>query len=100
MMTETSHEPITVGGLTFPQIREKLGELWGLDRPITRAELARALKLSPKFGGQYVQKIERGDVKTKLSGTAEVALLMMLDGAKPPTMGDVIKPGYPRGPVR
>ena len=67
----------------------------GLDRAITKTELARALKLSPGHGSDFIRKVERG--AASLSGTAEVAISMMLGGARPPTMDDVIKPGYPRG---
>lgn len=79
-------------------VRERLGALWGLERALTKAELARALKLSPEHGGDFLGKVERG--KAHLSGSSEVAIAMMLNGAKPPTMDDVIKPGYPRGEVR
>jgi hypothetical protein len=75
--------------------REKLGDLWGLGRPLTRAELARALKLSPRYGGSHISKLEDG--KSALSGPIEVAVEMMLAGAVPPTMKDIVKPGYPRG---
>lgn len=78
--------------------RVKLGELWGLGRPLTRAELARALLLSPQYGGDHISKLESG--KANLSGPICVAIRMMLDGAVPPTMDGVVKPGYPRGVVR
>jgi hypothetical protein len=70
----------------------------GLGRPLTKQELGRALALSPKYGGEHIAKIEAG--KTTVSGPVEVAIRMMLKGAKPHTMEDVIKPGYPRGEVR
>lgn len=82
-------------GLDMGQVRQELGRLWGLEREITRAELARALDLSPRYGGSHVSKLEAG--KTTLSGPIEVAIRMMLDGARPHTMDHVIKPGYPRG---
>lgn len=87
-----------MSGLDITEVRVKLGEVWGLDRPITKREMARALMLSDKYGDEHVAKMENG--KTTVSGPIEVALRMMLDGAKPPTMSDVIKPGYPRGDVR
>lgn len=103
MSNESSRQPATVGNPPMPlsEVRERLGELWGLKRPITRAELARALRLSPKYGDQYIQKLERGDTKvSRLTGSAEVAILMMLAGATPPGMESVVVPGYPRGAVR
>jgi hypothetical protein len=78
--------------------RVRLGTIWGLDRPITKRELARALGLSPRYGDEHIAKVENG--KTNLSGPIEVAVRMMLAGAKPHTMADVIRPGYPRGEVR
>ncbi len=78
--------------------RVKLGDVWGLDRPVTKREMARALGLSDKYGDEHVAKMEKG--KTAVSGPIEVALRMMLAGAKPHTMADVIRPGYPRGEVR
>jgi hypothetical protein len=60
--------------------------------------LAGRLCLSPKYGGEHIAKWESG--KAPVSGTAEVAIRMMLKGAKPHTMDDVIVPGYPRGEVR
>jgi hypothetical protein len=68
------------------------------NRPITKQELGRALALSAKYGGEHVAKWESG--KSPVSSTAEVALRMMLNGAKPHTMDDIILPGYPRGEVR
>lgn len=84
--------------LDISEVRQALGALWGLDRSLSRAELARALDLSPKFGGSHVSKLERG-IAT-LSGPIEVSIRMMLAGARPHTMDDVIKPGYPRGELR
>lgn len=83
--------------LDIADVRRELGALWGLDRHLTRMELARALKLSPEHGGDHIGKLEAG--KTGLSGPIEVALRMMLAGAVPPTMATVVKPGYPRGIV-
>lgn len=84
--------------LDIAAVRVRLGEIWGLNRPITKQELGRALSLSPKYGGEHIAKWENH--KSPVSGTAEVAIRMMLKGAKPHTMDDVIVPGYPRGEVR
>lgn len=97
---KTAHKPpvatpIPEGSFDLGEVRRQLGQLWGLDRAITKTELARALKLSPGHGSDFIRKVERG--AASLSGTAEVAISMMLGGARPPTMDDVIKPGYPRG---
>jgi hypothetical protein len=79
-------------------VREELGQLWGLDRSLTRIELARALNLSAKNGGDYISRMERNSETP--SGAMEVAVRMMLDGGVPFTMENVVKPGYPRGAVR
>lgn len=81
------------------EARETLGRMWGLDRPLTRAELARALDLSAKFGGSHVSKLEIVDPakRATLSGPIKVAMQLMLDGGVPYTMAGVVKPGYPRG---
>lgn len=78
--------------------RERLGRSWGLGRSLTRAELARALKLSDVHGGSHISKLE-ADTAT-LSGPVRVAIELMLDGGVPRHMGDIVKPGYPRGEVR
>jgi hypothetical protein len=83
---------------TMQEVREQLGQLWGLNRPLTRVELARALKLSPKNGGDYLSRMEKE--KKPISGTMEVAIKAFLWGYKPDNMDDLITPGYPRGPVR
>lgn len=79
--------------------RAKLGRLWGLDRDLTRAELARALDLSPVHGGGFVSKLEIDDESRRatLTGPVRVAIQLMLDGGVPDTMSSVVKPGYPRG---
>lgn len=84
--------------LNIADVRVRLGDIWGLGRPLTKQELGRALALSPKYGGEHVAKWESD--KAPVSSTAEVAIRMMLNGAKPHTMEDVILPGYPRGEVR
>jgi hypothetical protein len=61
-------------------VRVRLGEIWGLNRPLTKQELGRALALSPKYGGEHVAKWESRQ-KPGESSTAEVALRMMLNGA-------------------
>jgi hypothetical protein len=92
---------MTDSPLDVADARRKLGSLWGLDRALTRAELARALDLSPKYGGSHISKLEHADPdkRATLSGPIEVAIRMMLAGARPHTMDGVIKPGYPRGGV-
>jgi hypothetical protein len=56
--------------------------MWGLDRPLHAAELARALRLAGRDPGLTILRWERG--VTTVSGPASVAIDMMLAGAKPP----------------
>lgn len=84
--------------LDVAEAREKIGRLWGLERSLTKAELARALKLSGAHGGDYVGRLENG--KVPMGGAIEVAIKAFLSGYRPDNMDDVIKPGYPRGVVR
>lgn len=58
-----------------------LGNRWGLSRPLHNSELGRALRLSGRDPGRYVQDWIRG---TPISGPVSVAISMMLDGAPPP----------------
>lgn len=55
--------------------RETLGRLWGLNRPLHAAELARALRLKSRSPGATVAAWERG---TPVSGPASVAIEMMV----------------------
>jgi hypothetical protein len=96
--TKKKAEPRPPAPLDIADVRVRLGDIWGLNRPLTKQELGRALALSPKYGGEHIAKLEHG--KANVPGTMEVALRMMLKGAKPHTMDDVIVPGYPRGEVR
>lgn len=77
--------------------RARIGRVWGLERDITKAELARALRLSPENGGDYVGRLEKG---SNMSGPVEVAIRALMAGYRPDNMDDVIKAGYPRGAVR
>lgn len=78
--------------------REKIGQLWGLGRAITKSELARALKLSPEHGGDFVARIEKGTAS--MTGPTEVAIQAFLDGYSPRHMDAIVKSSYPRGPAR
>lgn len=79
--------------LNLTRARDTIGEAWGLGRSLTKAELARALRLTP----DYLGRLEGG---APMSGPVLVAIKALLWGYPPDNMDDVIKPGYPRGPVR
>jgi len=63
--------------------RRTLGEMWGVGRPLSYLEVARALRLRTdgRQPGDAVRKWERGEGPT---GPASVAIEMMLAGAMPP----------------
>jgi hypothetical protein len=84
--------------LNLTRARDTIGEAWGLGRPLTKAELARALHLSPDNGADYLGRIERGSARP--SGPIEVAVAAFLAGHVPAGLRAIVKPGYPRGPVR
>ena len=61
--------------------RKKLGQMAGLDRPLHKSELGRALRLQGRDPGASVHDWER---KGTITGPASVAIEMMLAGAEPP----------------
>lgn len=61
--------------------RTKLGKMAGLDRPLHKSELGRALRLQGRDPGNSVNDWER---KGTITGPASVAIEMMLAGAEPP----------------
>lgn len=75
-------------GKDIRQARAKLGKMWGLDRPLHAAELARALRLTGRDPGRSVLDWELGK---PVSGPVSVAIEMMLAGATPPTMDEAIR---------
>ena len=83
-MTKSSS---TMTGRDIRAARAKLGKLWGLDRPLQAAELGRVLRLKGRDPGATVLAWETG---TPISGPVSVAIEMMLRGAKPPTLDDVL----------
>lgn len=87
-------EPLNVAAA-----RTTLGRKWGLNRPLSRAELARALGLSPTYGGSHISKLENKTNPATLSGPIKGLIEAYLDGYRPRHMDDVVKPGYPRGEV-
>lgn len=68
--------------------RAKLGKMAGLDRPLSRSELGRALRLKGDKPGQSVRKWEDGS--GEITGPASVAIELMLAGSAPPDGWNVI----------
>ncbi len=62
--------------------RGRLGEWWGVNRPLSAIELARALGLSPRNGDDHVRNMENG--KSAVSGPIEMLLRLYMAGAVPP----------------
>jgi hypothetical protein len=99
-MTDVETEVNKVLDLDIADSRDQLGRMWGLGRSLSRAELARALALSPVHGGSHVSKLELpkdNPRRATLTGPIAVAIRMMLNGAVPATADSIVKPGYPRG---
>lgn len=67
--------------------RRTLGEMWGLGRPIKMAELGRILRLRGQRIDETIHDWERGSGP---SGPASVAIEMMLAGAKPPGLDEIV----------
>lgn len=63
------------------EARGTLGHMWGLDRPLKKTELARALRLQGRDIGKSVGHWESGI--TPISGPVSVAIEAMLAGFKP-----------------
>lgn len=63
------------------EARAQLGKLAGLDRPLRKSELGRALRLQGRDVGATVHEWER---RGTITGPASVAIEMMLAGAEPP----------------
>ena len=71
--------------MTGPELHEargRLGMIWNLGRPVSMAELGRALRLTGRDPGASIRDYERGT--TQISGPLSVAIDMMLNGALPP----------------
>lgn len=65
-------------GQDMRDARAKLGELYGLGRPLTMAELGRLLRLGGRDPGAGVRDYERGT--TRISGPMSLALELLLAG--------------------
>jgi hypothetical protein len=61
--------------------RATIGQLWGLNRPLTMAEMGRALRLQGRDVGSSIRDWERG--RTPISGPVQVAVEAMLAGFRP-----------------
>jgi hypothetical protein len=72
----------------FRDARGRLGQMWGLDRPLTLTEFGRVLRLGGVRPDQSVRDYERG--KTAVSGPLSVLIEMMLAGAKPPGLDAIL----------
>lgn len=71
------------------QARKKIGKSMGLGRPLSCSEVARMLRMAPTSGGMTVKKWQ--DEGT-ITGPASVALEMILGGAIPPTIDEIVVP--------
>lgn len=68
-------------GAEIHAARARLGEMWGLGRPLLASELGRVLRLTGRDPGEAVRDWEIG--KASVSGPVSVAIDLMLAGARP-----------------
>lgn len=61
--------------------RERLGDMWGLCRPLKPAELARVLRMRGANAGRKITAWESGEAR--ITGPASMAIEALLDGWKP-----------------
>lgn len=69
-------------GEDLKNARGLLGTLWNLGRPVSMAEMGRALRLGGRDPGESIRDYERGT--TRISGPVSVCVEMMLAGDMPP----------------
>jgi len=69
--------------------RASLGKLWGLNRPLTAAEMGRALRMTGRDPGRRILDMERG--ARDISGPVSVAVEMMINGARPGSVRRIIE---------
>ena len=77
-------------GTQVRKARTTLGRMWGLERPLTAAELGRILRFKRRDPGATVLAWENGD---SVPGPVSLAIELMLAGAMPPKLGDTVR-GY------
>jgi len=70
-------------------VRTTLSKRWGLDSPLSLAEMAACLKLRGKFPGASMRDYERG--KTAITGPLEVAVLGLLAMDEPPEWAELFE---------
>lgn len=63
--------------------RAKLGDLWGLGRPVFASELGRALYMAPSDPGESIRNYEAKRAEA-IPGPVRAAVEMMLRGVVPP----------------
>jgi hypothetical protein len=62
--------------------RARLGEMWGLGRPVFRSELGALLKYRSRDTGSLLAAFEAGN--RPVPGPIEIAVLALLSGFQPP----------------
>lgn len=73
--------------------RRTLGERWGLGRPLMMSEMGQLLRLHGRDLGNTIRDWER----SAPTGPASVAVEMMLAGAEPPDLKEVVRRYRPTG---
>lgn len=76
-------------GADIRKARATLGQLWGLNRPLHAAELARVLRLNARDPGLTIRRWEIGE--RSVSGPVSLAIDLMIAGAEPPDLQTAIR---------
>ena len=69
-----------MNGVELRNARRALGEMWGLNRPLTMLEMAQALRLAGSDPAATIRDYESG--KKPISGPISVTVELMLDGGR------------------
>lgn len=80
--------------LTAAEIRDArrtLGIRWGLNVPLSMSQMARLVRLGGKNGSDTVRKWEEGRSDRPVSGPVSLAVELMLDGAEPADLQEILR---------
>jgi hypothetical protein len=78
-------------GADMRAARAKLGELWGLGRPLHKAEMGRACYLAPSDPGQPIGDYERPVKPVGIPRPVAALVRLYLKGVLPPDGLEVIR---------
>lgn len=77
-------------GAELKAARARLGVMWGLGRPVNKAEMGRACGLGGADPGQSIADYEAG--RTRIGGPTKILVRLYLGGCLPPDGLQQIRP--------